>query len=140
MTGRGVMSRLHEVTNNNFMLHFNALKKLFNLIHFRQIRWYCYTSDHERTVHIQTKDTELGRQVTEYMVHVGQGVSKPASCGSFEQVGNDDSRAAQNCDKWGYDRQGQLPLGYGDYCFDVGYRCDQGDVTKGEGQWAVYVR
>ena len=67
---------------------------------FSQIRFYCYEKLVGKTLHIMTKDTPEGELVIRYFTN---STLRPAACGSFTALPDDNSTVSQQCSQWGLD-------------------------------------
>ena len=76
-----------------------ALHELRKHLPFTQLRFYC-SKQHGRTFHVVTTTNSTGEDVVEYFS--GQTDVKPASCGSFVRMEDDNSQLAEQCANWGY--------------------------------------
>ncbi len=87
--------------NNNAMgISRNAMNELLTHLSFTQLRFHC-SKQQGRTFHVTTVANSTGEAVVQYFS--GQTDVKPASCGSFVRMEDDNSRLAEECPEWGYD-------------------------------------
>ena len=128
---------------------------------FTQLRFHC-SKQQGRTFHVTTVLNSTGEAVVQYFS--GQTDVLPASCGSFQRMGDDCSMLSVKCDRWGndgshhvgkwghYHKKGQLRM-Y-DHAAFVAHKyhwvidgsnwlCDDGGsnaiVSSGD-FWKIYVR
>lgn len=141
--------KLNTVQRNNFLLTGEGLRELQSIIHFTQIRLYCYKPSVGSTVHIFTRDDSLGRSVVNFLTGISD--SRPRSCGSYQRFSDDDSEIAKSCHDWDQEKwdggilrndrmHRPMFIGY-EYHFDVADFCD--DCYPGStpiGTWEFYVR
>ena len=77
-----------------------ALYELRKHLQFTQLRFHC-GKQYARILHVMTVTNSTGEDVVQYFS--GQTDVKPASCGSFVRMEDDNSQLAENCINWGYD-------------------------------------
>ena len=87
------------IASNQMLLTKTAMNELRALINFTQLRFHCKKNNPGRTFHITTAANTSGEAVVQYFS--GQTDVMPRSCGSFVKMNDDDSKLAENCDKWG---------------------------------------
>ena len=90
---------------NNQLSTVTVLNQLRQDMGFSQIRFYCYKKLVGRTLHIMTKDSPEGELVIRYFTN---STERPAACGSFTALPDDNSTVSQQCSKWGF-HNGAIP-------------------------------
>ena len=89
------------VSSKEMLLTTSAMKELRKHLHFTQIRFHCKKRG-GRTFHITTAVNRKGEAAVKYFS--GETDVKPASCGSFVIMSNDNSQLSRNCKDWGYEK------------------------------------
>jgi len=84
-------------SNNITILSATALRQLYQLISFTQIRFHCYKLSVNRTLNLIT----IKKEVVDYFTAVTD--VRPAACGSFQRGAGDSSLLAGDCSNWGYE-------------------------------------
>ena len=79
----------------------SAMKELRKHLRFTQIRFHCKKRG-GRTFHITTAVNRKGEAAVKYFS--GETDVKPASCGSFVIMSNDNSWLSRTCKDWGYEK------------------------------------
>ena len=87
------------ISSDQMVLTTNAMNELRTQMFFTQLRFYC-SKQKGRTFHISTAANSSGKAVVQFFSE--QTDVKPASCGSFIKMENDNSRLAGDCRKWIY--------------------------------------
>ena len=96
--------RIDSYNNNSMALSTSALNELRTHLSFIQLRFHCRKTQ-GNTFHVITTSNSSGEAVIQYFT--GQTDTKPASCGSYRKLSDDNSDLAQRCAEWGRDN-GQL--------------------------------
>ncbi|KAL9957129.1 hypothetical protein ACROYT_G038731 [Oculina patagonica] len=96
--------------NNKTFLTKSAMNELRTHLNFTQLRFHC-SKQQGRTFHVTTVANSTGEAVVQYFS--GQTDAPPASCGSFVQMKNDNSRLTGVCSQW-YTSGGRWGAGYSD--------------------------
>ena len=78
-----------------------ALHELRKHLPFTQLRFHC-GKQHARILHVITVTNVTGEDVVQYFS--GHSDVKPASCGSFIRMDDDNSQLADHCANWGLDQ------------------------------------
>ena len=95
-----VKTSFREISSKQMLLTTSAMNELRRHLSFTQLRFYC-SKKQGRTFHVTTAANSSGEAVVLYFS--GQTEVRPASCGSFVKMENDNSRLAEDCKQWGYD-------------------------------------
>ena len=92
-----VKTSYRGISSDQMVLTKTAMKELSTHLPFTQLRFHC--SKHQgRTFHVTTAANSSGEAVVRYFS--GQTDVRPASCGSFVRMGNDNSKLAAECENW----------------------------------------
>ncbi|XP_078345784.1 uncharacterized protein LOC144631266 isoform X2 [Oculina patagonica] len=83
--------------NNKTFLTKSAMNELRTHLPFTQLRFHC-SKQQGRTFHVTTVTNSTGEAVVQYFS--GQTDVRPAACGSFVKMENDNSFLAGQCNKW----------------------------------------
>ena len=89
------ISNCHD--NKTLFITKDAMKELRTHLSFTQLRFHC-SKQKGRTIHVTTAANSSGEAVVQYFS--GQTDSRPLSCGSFNRMENDNSRATASCHQW----------------------------------------
>ena len=95
-----VKTSFREISSEQVLLTTSAMNELRRHLSFTQLRFYC-SKKQGRTFHVTTAANSSGEAVVQYFS--GNTDVRPASCGSFFRMQNDNSRLAGDCKQWGYD-------------------------------------
>ena len=87
------------IYKNNQLSTVTVLNQLRQDMGFGQVRFYCYKKLVGRTLHIMTKDSPEGELVIRYFTN---STERPAACGSFTALPDDNSAVSQQCSQWGF--------------------------------------
>ena len=90
---------ISNYNNTRMGISRTALHELRKHLPFTQLRFHC-SKQHGRTFHVITVTNSTGEAVVQYFS--GQTDKKPASCGSFVRMEDDNSQSAKQCARWGY--------------------------------------
>ena len=88
------------INSDEMFLSKTALNELRSHLSFTQLRFHC-SKKQGRTFHVTTAANSSGEAVVQYFS--GQTEVRPASCGSFVRMENDNSRMVGVCENWGAD-------------------------------------
>ena len=100
-TAETAYSGIRNYQNNQMGITTSAMTQLRARLNFIQMRFHC-SKEQGRTFHVITAANSTGEAVVQYFS--GQSNTRPASCGSFITMEDDNSELAKNCSKWGNDR------------------------------------
>ena len=89
------ISNCHD--NKTLFITKDAMKELRTHLSFTQLRFHC-SKQKGRTIHVTTAANSSGEAVVQYFS--GQTDSRPLSCGSFNRMEDDNSRATASCHQW----------------------------------------
>lgn len=90
---------------NTQIIPVTVLYQLRQDMGFNQIRFYCFKRKIGKVIHIMTKDSPEGEKVIRFFTN---STTKPASCGSFTVLPDDNSTLSQQCSNWGMSGQGAV--------------------------------
>ena len=139
----------------------SAMTQLRARLNFIQMRFHC-SKEQGRTFHVITAANSTGEAVVQYFS--GQSNTRPASCGSFITMEDDNSELAKKCSRWGnvrsphvgkwghynkqrefrmYDHTAFIAHLHHWIIFDGVGKCDEGraDEASSKGDfWKIFVR
>lgn len=81
----------------------DAMKELRAHVSFTKLRLHC-RKQRGRTIHVNTAANSSGETAVQYFN--GQTDVLPLACGSFDRMGNDNSKIAGMCDQWKRKKRG----------------------------------
>ena len=150
-----VKTSYRGISSKQMFLTTSAMKELRKKLLFTQLRFHCKKRG-GRTFHIITAANSKGEAVVQYFS--GQTDVKPASCGSFVAMKNDNSRLSGHCSQWHQGTWGLPGVPYQNRLFDHPtfvsgnyhwllsrrwgrWECDDYHVGVSSGDfWKVFVR
>ena len=89
------ISNCHD--NKTLFITKDAMKELRTHLSFTQLRFH-RNKQNGRTIHVTTAANSSGEAVVQFFS--GQTDSRPLSCGSFNRMEDDNSRATASCHQW----------------------------------------
>ena len=154
-------SGIRNYQNNQMVITTSAMTQLRARLNFIQMRFHC-SKEQGRTFHVITAANSTGEAVVQYFS--GQSNTRPASCGSFITMEDDNSELAKKCSRWGnvrsphvgkwghYNKQREFRMYHHTafiahlhhwIIFDGVGKCDEGraDEASSKGDfWKIFVR
>lgn len=102
-----IESSYHEIgschNNKKTFVTKDAMKELRAHVSFTQLRFHC-RKQRGRTIHVNTAANSSGETAVQYFS--GQTDVLSLACGSFDRMGNDNSKIAGMCDQWKRKKRG----------------------------------
>ncbi|XP_048587666.1 uncharacterized protein LOC116613155 isoform X2 [Nematostella vectensis] len=83
----------------NLHVNTDGILQLQKDMGFDQIRFYCHKQANNKTFHIMTNKDDNGRKAVRCLIETVD--PRPAACGSFTRLHDDNSILSRNCAKWG---------------------------------------